>query len=445
MLEEFRNFVNENQLFDRDHKVLLAVSGGIDSVVMTRLFHQLKLRFGIMHCNFQLRGEASDGDARFVEALANELGCPFFTIAFATKQYASDNGLSTQMAARELRYNWFEEVRQHEGYELIATAHHAGDDAETFFINLIRGTGLRGLQGIPLRQGNIIRPMKFANREQIRAYADKHQICWREDATNASTHYLRNKIRHNVLPLLNVISPAFNVKLAETISHLNDTGEALRVIIERERVRLVIADDCGNQYINLDDLTVMTPVGFWLFELLQPYQFNRTIIDDITRNLSGNGGQRFLSPSFEARIERGKLILTPHTEASADEVYTIEAGVADLKQPLPLTIRRLQYVKELKVPHTFDTVWLDAALITSPLTLRRWRSGDRFHPLGMNGSKKVSDYFIDHKFSQQQKDNTWLLCHESDIVWIVGHRIDHRYRVTSATQSVLELKLQAGA
>lgn len=445
MLEEFRAFVNENQLFNRDHRVLLAVSGGIDSVVMSHLFHALNLRFGILHCNFQLRGEASDGDASFVEALAEELGCPFYTIAFPTRQYASANGLSTQMAARNLRYGWFEEIRQREEYELIATAHHAGDDAETFFINLIRGTGLKGLQGIPLRQGNIIRPMKFAGRDEIRAYAEKHHIRWREDATNATTHYLRNKIRHNILPLLNEISPSFNVKLAQTISYLNDTGEALSVIVNSERSKLVKKDDNGVQFIDLSELSKMTPVGFWLFELLQPYQFNRSVISDIAQNLSGSGGQRFLSHSYEARIERGKLILMPRREKPSEGYYLIDDEVISIHEPLPLTFRKLQYIKEYGVPGTSDLVWLDAAQIRYPLILRRWQPGDKFHPMGMSGSKKISDYFIDHKFSQQQKEDTWLLCNGSDILWIVGHRIDHRYRVTSDTQNILEVKLRTRA
>lgn len=444
MIEEFRAFVNENHLFDRDNKVLLAVSGGIDSVIMAHLFHALELRFGILHCNFQLRGEASDGDASFVEALAGELGCPFYTIAFSTRQYASDNGLSTQMAARNLRYNWFEEVRQREGYELIATAHHSGDDAETFFINLIRGTGLKGLQGIPLRQGNIIRPMKFASRDQISTFAEKHHIRWREDATNATTHYLRNKIRHVVLPLFKEISPSFNVKLAQTISYLDDTGEALRIIINQERSRLIRIDNNGNQYIDLGELSKMTPIGFWLFELLQPYLFNRSIISDIEQNLSGSGGQRFLSPSFEARIERGKLMLIPRSEKSSEGYFLIGDEVTSIDEPLPLNFQRLNYVKDSEIPGTSDLVWLDAEQIGYPLILRRWQHGDKIQPLGMSGSKKISDYFIDQKFSQQQKEETWLLCNGSDVLWIVGQRIDHRYRVTAHTQRILEVQLRTG-
>lgn len=440
MLEEFRHFVNQNNLFNRDHKILLAVSGGIDSVVMAHLFGRLRLNFGIAHCNFQLRGEASGGDQQFVERLAQQLGCPFHTIRFDTHHYAEEHGQSTQMAARELRYTWFEQIRQQHCYDLIATAHHADDDAETFFINLMRGTGIRGLQAIPLRQGTIVRPLKFARRNTILNWARENGITWRDDATNAETHYLRNKIRHQLLPLIEEINPGFADRLAITIARMNETTAVVDSVVGQQRSKIVLAGD-NETRIPVEDLKQLSPIGFWLFELLHPYGFNPASLADLERSLRDPSGQRFYSSSHEAILRSDFLTISPLQQPREQEEYLIGSPADPGALPLRMEWSITEPGMLPKNPSGSEESWFDAAELTFPLTLRRWQQGDRFFPFGMKGSKKISDYFTDHKFTQRQKEETWLLCSGGRIAWIVGHRTDNRFRVTGRTRRVVIIKI----
>lgn len=440
MTEAFRQFVNRHHLFTRDQRVLLTVSGGIDSVVMAHLFHTLNLNFGIAHCNFGLRGADSDGDQFFVEQLALRYGCPFHTVKFETHSYAVSRGLSTQMAARELRYQWFGEIRQQQGYHLIASAHHAGDDAETFFINLMRGTGIRGLQAIPLRQGFLIRPLKFATRSMIAACAAHNGLEWREDATNARTDYLRNKIRHHLMPLIEEISPGFAEKLTGTIARLTETTVAMDEMVALRRQQLVIEED-SELSISIQHLQQLHPAGFWIFELLHPYGFTPAVLADLERALAEPSGQRFFSASYQAWLKGDKLLVFPGKCDQSPEEFLIVSPDESASLPVRLTWQHVGSPQQVPQNLPKTEVWFDAEKLHFPLTLRRWRKGDRFRPFGLNGSKKVSDYFVDEKFTPWQKANTWLLCSGGRIAWIVGFRADDRFKVVPGTRQVLILRL----
>lgn len=442
MVEQFRNFVNKNHLFDRQQKVLLAVSGGIDSVVMAHLFARLELQFAIAHCNFQLRGDASDGDERFVEALAGELRCPFFSTRFDTRAYATRRGISTQMAARDLRYGWFEQVRQSAGYDLVATAHHAGDDAETFFINLMRGTGLRGLQAIPLKQGTVVRPLKFATRALIGQWAFDEGLEWREDATNAETHYLRNKIRHQLLPLIEELSPGFAQRLNTTIGHLSNASEAIDSLVENQRDALLRTAPDGF-CLDLEALKLLHPVGFWLFELLRPFGFTSPVVDNMAKAIDNPTGQQFASASHQAVLKQHQLLITSRAAAISRVESHVFTSPEQLMLPGGIVNGRLVERSQLPVePPDGQQAWVDNQQLVFPLTLRRWRKGDRFVPFGMNGSKKVSDFFTDLKLSPWQKANVWILCDGLDrIVWVVGYRADNRFGMTSQTKQVWVLRI----
>lgn len=440
MVEAFRQFVNQHHLFTRDQRVLLAVSGGIDSAVMAHLFFSLDLSNGIAHCNFGLRGDDSDGDQLFAEQLATRYGCSFHTVKFETHRYALEHGLSTQMAARELRYKWFDEIRQQHGYHLIATAHHAGDDAETFFINLMRGTGIRGLQAIPLRQGFLIRPLKFATRAMIAGYATDNALAWREDSTNAQTHYLRNKIRHQLMPLIEEISPGFSEKLTGTIARLTQTTSVLEELVASRR-QLMVIEEGSEVTIAVAHLQKLHPLGFWLFELLQPYGFSPATLADLERSLAEPSGQRFFSASHQASLSRNKLVVAPLSDDTHPEEFLITSPDEHPHLPIRLTWHQAEPQQLLQQPPPKTEAWFDSERLRFPLILRKWRKGDRFRPFGLRGSKKVSDYFTDQKFSPWQKANTWLLCSEGHIAWIVGSRADDRFKVTPATKQVLIVRL----
>ena len=439
MEKRFCDYIARHGLFSREEPVLAGISGGIDSVVLLHLLKRCGFRPVIAHCNFRLRGTESDGDEAFVTRTAESWNIPLHTIRFDTLRYAKERNLSIQVAARKLRYDWFEELSETCGYSKIAIAHNNDDTTETFFINLLRGTGLRGLTGIPLRNGRIVRPLLFASRKEIEAYARENGLHHREDSTNAQTKYLRNKIRHNIVPLFREISPRFDTTMQENMLRLGQAAELIRSLAER-LWRDHVEEGEGTEAIPLDITAGYSPSEYLLYEMLRKYGFDYSTVEEITAaHAAGHTGRQFFSPSRRAVLDRGKLLLTPLPVRS-------ETAVAEIPAPESSVIfGETSYSCSLpdRLPKSFGpdprTAWFDADKLTFPLQIRLWRPGDRFYPLGMKQAKKVSDYLTDCKMPLPQKERQQVVLSGEEIVWLTGLRIDERYKITDKTEKAVKM------
>jgi len=439
MLEEFRQSIDDNELIKPGDRILLAVSGGIDSVVLLNLMAAAGIDCGIAHCNFRLRASESDGDEEFVKQLGESSGLQVHTRSFDTQDYATQYGISLQMAARKLCYDWFEELRKEHPYDLIATAHNMDDVVETFFINLIRGTGIRGLSGIKMRSGNLIRPLLFATRERITEYATEHDIAFREDSSNISTKYIRNKIRHRIIPQLQEINPGFKQGIISTIEKLRNTEIIYDHEINRKKDE-VISSDGKNILLSIEKLRQLGDLKTFLFELISCYNFNSQTISDIEKSIDGPSGKQFYSDTHRLVKDREHLIINQLMPADIHKYY-IEDGSPGMKDPVHLDFMTVNRSAHFLIPSERYTACLDYDKLIFPIILRKWNPGDHFFPLGMPHTKKISDYFIDQKLSLVEKESTWLLLSGENIVWVVGHRIDDRYKITDDTQQIYIARL----
>ncbi|SCX85225.1 tRNA(Ile)-lysidine synthase [Flavobacterium caeni] len=434
MLSDFKSHIAQNFRFLEGKKLLLAVSGGLDSMVLLDLFWKADANVSIAHCNFQLRGNESDVDANFIESFANQNQIPFFAERFDTHQFASDYKLSTQMAARELRYRWFAELAEQHGFDFILTAHHANDNLETFLINLSRGSGIDGLVGIPAQIDNVVRPLLGFSRNEIEAYAKTNRLEWREDSSNASTKYLRNQIRHQVVPALEAIDPAFLSAFLKTQSHLQQTQSMARdaAVLVYKQVARETHDEI---HFNLEKLLRLPNYAAYLYHWL--HEFGFTAWDDINDLTSGQSGKQVLSPRYRLVKDRDFLILSSLKDSNEIESFVIEKDQNQVNFPIKLSICKADGVSHV----SNNTIFVDAQKIDFPLELRKWRNGDHFQPIGMNGqSKKVGKFFKDERFSILEKERAWLLCSGDRIVWIVGHRADERFKVQT-TNPILKITL----
>jgi len=437
MLQAFKAYIKFSGLFDQSDRVLLAVSGGVDSIVMVQLFKDAGYNFGIAHVNFGLRGVESDGDEAFVKNLAGKIDVPFYSKIFTTKQYAADHKVSIQMAARDLRYAWFDEIVNENGYSYVATAHHLDDQAETFFINLLRGTGISGMHGIMPKQGKIIRPLMFTTREKIMSFALDMNLAWHDDSSNKSRKYLRNKLRLDVLSELYKINPQFSYKLNESISHLREVES-----IYHNHIAGITADlvqhTAEGILISIDWVYEYEPHDTYLFELLKPFGFTFSVVKEIVHSLDTFSGKVFYSPTHRLLRDRENFIIQPLTELASEpaqsEIYPLNKGITELEKPISLCAYETDVVIDLPMGKS-SIACIDLDKLIFPLQLRKWEKGDWFIPLGLKGRKKLSDFFIDQKFSLAEKEKTWLLISGNDIVWVIGKRIDNRYRITSKTKS----------
>lgn len=438
---EFIKFLEDNKLAEKTSCVLLAVSGGIDSVVMADLFHRAGYHFSIAHANFQLRGEESGRDEQFVRELAEKYRVEFFTRDFDTIKYSRKNKVSIQVAARELRYTWFEELLLKHGYDRLATANHLDDQVETFLINLTRGTGIAGLHGIPVRQGKIIRPMLFTSRKEIEAYAIENAIEFVEDSSNSSDKYTRNRIRHKVIPELEKINPAFRQALTETIKHIRDAETVYRNAIEEKRYSIFeVKGDIVS--VPVSGFYSLRPLETWAYELLSPYGFNLSNVNDIISLEGAIPGKEVLSATHRLVRDREHLLIIPVQHPEGEKKYSISASDLhhELLSPIHLTFEILEETPE-KYDDPAISAYLDLEKLEFPLVLRKWGRGDFFFPLGMAKPKKISDFFIDMKYSKFDKENQWLLCSGNDIVWIAGKRIDDRFKINKASNRILKITL----
>ena len=410
---DVEKFIDQKSLFERCDKVLVALSGGADSVALLRVLHALGYQCECAHCNFHLRGEESNRDEAFVQQLCQKFDIPLHVTHFDTTDYAHTKRISIEMAARELRYQWFETLRQSIGASVIAVAHHRDDSVETFLLNLIRGTGINGLKGIAPKNGYVVRPLLQESRENILDYLQHLNQDYVTDSTNLQDEYMRNKIRLNLLPLMKELNPSVSESIAATAERLADAA----LIYNKEREMAIQRVMKGEKVISISALLDETAPSSLLFELLHPYGFNSSQIKDIYQSLFGQSGRRFHSSQWEVLRDRDSLILHSFSGEETDHV------------PPTLTYETVDITPEFIILRDKHIACLDADKVTLPLTVRKWQVGDKFTPLGMKGKKNVSDYLTDRKFTLFQKGHQYVACQGDKIVWLIGERIDNAYRI----------------
>jgi tRNA(Ile)-lysidine synthase len=435
----FTDFIERHDLFSRDNKILAAVSGGMDSVLMVHLLKAAGFNFGIAHCNFQLRGDESIRDQEFCNHLAEKLRVPFHTVNFDTAKYAAREKISIQMAARDLRYQWFEEVREKSDYHLIALAHHQNDAIETILLNLTRGTGIAGIHGILPKNNQLVRPLLFLTRGEIEELTQKDHLAFVEDSSNASTKYARNKLRLEVIPKLKELNPALEDTFKKNLQRFRD----LEILLEKQVTQLKtdLFETDGDQIsVSLAELKALEPQRLLLYKLLQDYGVNETIVDDIIQSLDKHPGRIFETPGYRLVLDREKLIISSIKIDSPLETM-INPGDHEIKFG-SYKLHILHDDSPLIIKDNPFAVSIDSELLKFPLTVRSWRQGDAFYPLGMKGSKKVSDFFVSEKIPLHKKREIPLLLNgNGDIAWIGGYRPDERYKVSEKTKKVTIFEL----
>ena len=432
MLQKLSNLIQQNFPFLKEKKLLIAISGGIDSVVLTHLLSALNFNISLAHCNFNLRNTESDLDTVFVKELAKKLQIECFTTSFETDKIAKEIKESTQITARNLRYTWFQEILQEHNFDFVLTAHHADDNLETFLINLTRGSGLDGFTGIPEVNGNIIRPLLRFSRAEICSYAIENKISWREDQSNASTKYIRNKIRHKILPVLKEINPSLLDTFSKTIAHLKESTQIINDRIE-EVSREIVIKEKGVTKFRIDKIQQLSNPKAYLHPFVKAYNF--TEFKDIYHLLSAQSGKQVFSKTHVLLKDRDFLILSKiensseHQEAQ-EATFFISENASEITVPVHLTLEEVsaQLIENKK------TICISKESLKYPLIVRKWKNGDYFYPAGMHGKKKLSKYFKDEKISLLEKQNIWLLCNADDaIIWVIGMRKDNRYKIEKTT------------
>ncbi|WP_374549725.1 tRNA lysidine(34) synthetase TilS [Flavobacterium sp.] len=447
MLQKLQNHIDKNLSFLKDKRLLLAVSGGIDSMVLVHLCHQLKLNFAVAHCNFQLRGNESDDDESFVksqiESLSNhfvtpsavevqKVNIPLFIQKFDTANFAKEQKLSIQVVARNLRYDWFYSLLANHNFDYIITAHHLDDSIETFLINFTRGTGLEGLTGIPTRNDKIVRPLLIFSRNEIESYAKENNIAWREDSSNSTDKYWRNKLRHDVIPVLKDLNTSFLSSFQNTIESLQQSNSLVKDASSNMYKKIVIEEEHHTE-IDLTKLLKLPNYKAYLFKWLQPFGFTdwKAIYDLI----QANSGKQVFSETHILLKNRNSLLLSPKQTKVNNELFWIEKSHLEVKVPLKLSFCN---VSDISTQGT-NTIFVDEDKLEFPLTIRKWEEGDVFYPFGMKGKKKLSKYFKDEKLSLIEKSKIWLLCSNNEIVWIIGKRQDDRFKITKQTTNILQI------
>lgn len=447
MIDRLKEFIDREQMFSADEGILLAVSGGADSVMLAELFNKAGFNFGIAHCNFQLRGKESNKDEEFVKELASKYEVKFYCKHFDTTEYSKEKGISIEMAARELRYKWFEEVRKTENYDHIATAHHLDDEAETLFINLLRGTGISGLHGILPKKKHIIRPLLFMYKQDILDYCKENNIEYKIDSSNATLQYVRNKIRHKIIPELKEINPSVLNNLKETIEHLKETESIFNYYINKKRQKIVIVKD-GSVFISITKLKRLKNLNTYLHEFLSPYNFNNAVVKDIIKALDEQPGKQFFSPTHRLIKDRQQLIVDSKDKEIEDskiaklEEFKVDEYCEFVCEPVELKINKSNYKKDEVLDKGKNIASLDIAKVEFPLIIRKWKQGDYFYPFGMTKKKKVSRFLIDEKLSINDKENVYVLTTGDKIIWVIGLRIDNRFRVTEKTKKIITIELK---
>lgn len=440
-VKQFKDFIKSYQLFSQTDKILLAVSGGKDSVTMAHLFVAAGYQFGIAHCNFNLRGEESIRDENFVKKLAADLNVPFHLQNFETNQYAKTHKLSIQMAARELRYDFFHQIKAEFGYAKISIAQHQNDAMETVLLNLIRGTGIAGLHGIKVDRDNIIRPLLCFNSANIEEMLEENNITYVEDSSNASNKYVRNKIRLDIIPEMKKLNPSLEETFQKNMDYFMELEELL--IEKVDQYKLQLFTKVGeNIEIEIEKIKSVFPQKLILFELFRPFGFNITSIQNILSSLNSESGKQFFSETHAITLDRTRLILS----LKANQIIR-EQLINEGQETVHFSNYQLNLTASDLVPDHFpsDTniLYADANELVFPLKLRVWQEGDAFHPFGMQGEKKLSDYFISQKIPLNEKKTIPILVNgNGKIIWICDHRSDERFKVKAQTKKIFILEVK---
>ena len=460
MLTKFQNYIESNHLINKGDRILVALSGGVDSMVLAELLRRGGYDIAFAHCNFHLRGKESDGDEHFVREYAERVGVKLFVRQFDTLDFVENNKVSVEMAARELRYAWFndlinanEHISSTEShvhpvistersewrnllFDKLALAHHADDQIETFFINLLRGSGIKGLKAMQPRNGMYIRPLLWASREEIKKFAIENSIQWREDSTNNDTVYLRNKIRHELMPVFDSIKPEAREKILESVNHLASENQLYRELLKEKISQIETVDgvlhSIPKRHFERSEAESRNPLGLQLlFEWIRNYDFSYSQCESIFAALDGESGKEFYSANYQLVIEKETIEIFP-----IDPVQTRH----NLSQRVTIQPVRTRHALSLLITDNPNIAQLDYDKLKLPLKARHWQQGDHFHPLGMRGTKLVSDFFNDNDFTTFQKKNTLILTdNEDEIVWIVGYRIDDRFKITEKTKTIYQI------
>ncbi len=432
MLEKFLAFVSEQKLFTTNDRLLVAVSGGLDSIVVTDLLVKGGFNIGIAHCNFQLRGAESDEDEIFVAKMAKSIGCEFYLKRFKTKAYAENEGVSTQMAARELRYSWFEQLKREGNYNAIITAHHANDSIETAIFNFVKGTGVAGLRGIKPKNEQLIRPLIFARRQDIALYAKQNKIKWREDSSNTSIKYSRNFIRNKIVPLMKEINPNLEDTYKITSERMLSLESLLQRTADQFRSKWIMKGE--DIYIEINEI-IRTEIVV-LEEVLKPFGFNIDQIKSLLASIrAGLSGKVLETNKYRLNLDRKQVIISG-VQNEADIEYTLEKEGELAIGDFNLSFKANE---DLTITTDKHEVKFDIDKLTFPLKLRKWDTGDNFQPLGMKGKKKLSDFMIDEKIPLNLKERIFVLLSDNKVVWVVGHRIDDRFKITSETRNAYHI------
>ncbi|MFT6716436.1 MAG: tRNA(Ile)-lysidine synthase [Saprospiraceae bacterium] len=434
MLNKVQNYIDENGLFNKEDKLLLGLSGGRDSVVLLHVLINLGYQVTVAHCNFNLRGKESDDETDFVQELCRAWSVECHVKRFDTSGVKNEIGSSIQMIARSLRYDWFRELKQGLRLNLIITAHQLDDQVETFFINFSRGTGLKGLLGIPKKRGGIVRPLLSVTRDEITSYAEGNNLKFKDDSSNEKEVYLRNKIRHSIVPEFKSLNPSFHRSFSKTVTHLKQVQDFWERSYHLWLKGWVVKDVAHFIFDEISDAGEESFLTYYLNNIGFSYADVQGVV---SKNKSHRNGAVLLSSTHRLLFDRGEWVLTLKVKAEKIKYY-----ITEMDLPITLNVMNLPYDRSMKIPVSNNVVWIDMKKVEGKLFIRRWEHGDVFFPLGMSNKKKLSDYFIDNKFSRGDKEQIWLLCDEKSIIWIIGNRLDDRYKVTDQVKEIIEIKVQ---
>jgi tRNA(Ile)-lysidine synthase len=439
MQQKVQTYILKHQLLTQEGRIIVGVSGGADSVVLLNILLSLGYDCIVAHCNFHLRMEESDRDELFVRNLAKELKVPSYFIDFETTKYAEEHKISIEMAARDLRYAWFYELLYHHDAQAIVVAHHVDDSIETMLMNLVRGTGLKGLTGIQPRNHKVVRPLLCCSRLEIENYLVIHDLDHIEDSTNASVNYQRNKFRNEVFPLLEEINPSVRQTLYESLNRFEGNLIIYQQAIDKI-VQEIIQQKNGLVLMDIDLIKKQAHIPTVMYEFLHPYNFSPALIEQITDKLDGESGKVFFSDTHRLLKDRKYLVLSMIEENTIDE-YRVEEDDTVIELPFQMKISRQIKTSDFEISKELNRVHVDSAKIVFPLKIRRWKEGDTFFPFGMKQQKKISDFFINNKLSLVEKEHSWILESNNEVIWIIGQRLDNRFRVTKETTEVTEFKI----